>query len=78
LEDRADWEVCGETDNGEKAVNMAEQLNPDVIIMDVSMPVMGGLEAAREISNLTAHIPVLMFTLLTTGFGHFAENAVTF
>lgn len=63
LETRTDWEICAEADNGEKAVTLAEQLSPDIIIMDVSMPVMSGLEATRKISILNANIPVLVFTM---------------
>jgi DNA-binding NarL/FixJ family response regulator len=48
---RADWEVCGEATNGRMAVDMARELNPDVIVMDITMPVMSGLEAAREIAK---------------------------
>jgi DNA-binding NarL/FixJ family response regulator len=63
LETRADWEICAEAENGGKAVSLAEQLNPDAIIMDVSMPVMSGLEATREISSLNANIRILIFTM---------------
>jgi DNA-binding NarL/FixJ family response regulator len=63
LEKHADWEICAEAENGEKAVSLAEQLNPDAIIMDVSMPVMSGLEATREIASLNANIRILIFTM---------------
>jgi DNA-binding NarL/FixJ family response regulator len=63
LETHADWEICAEAENGQKAVRLAEQLNPDAIIMDVSMPVMSGLEATREISSLNANIRILIFTM---------------
>jgi DNA-binding NarL/FixJ family response regulator len=63
LESHPEWEICGEAENGRKAVSLARELNPDVIIMDVSMPLMNGLEATREISNLDAKIPVLVFTM---------------
>ena len=63
LETHADWEICAEAENGEKAVSLAEQLNPDAIIMDISMPVMSGLEATREISSLNANIRILIFTM---------------
>jgi DNA-binding NarL/FixJ family response regulator len=63
LETHAGWEICAEAENGEKAVSLAEQLNPDAIIMDVSMPIMSGLEATLEISSLNANIPILVFTM---------------
>jgi DNA-binding NarL/FixJ family response regulator len=56
-----DWEVCGEATNGKLAVEMARELNPDLIVMDITMPVMSGLEASREIAkhNLKSKILVL-------------------
>jgi len=48
LEVKPDWEICGEAANGQEAVRMAQELSPDVIIMDVTMPVMSGFEAADE------------------------------
>ena len=43
----AECDIVGEAQNGQEAVDAAEQLRPDLLLMDVSMPVMGGLEAAR-------------------------------
>jgi len=56
-----DWEVCGEATNRKLAVEMARELNPDLIVMDITMPVMSGLEASREIAkhNLRSKILVL-------------------
>lgn len=48
---RAGWEVCGEATNGQEAVEQVRQLNPDVIVLDITMPVLNGLEAARLISK---------------------------
>lgn len=63
LETRPEWEICGEAENGQEAVRLAEELNPDAIVMDVSMPTMNGLEATREIARRKANIPVLIFTM---------------
>ena len=63
LETRPGWEICGEAENGQEAVRLAEELNPEAIIMDVSMPTMNGLEATREIARRKANIPVLIFTM---------------
>jgi DNA-binding NarL/FixJ family response regulator len=63
LESKPEWEICGEASNGQQAVRMAQELTPDVIIMDVTMPVMSGFEAADEISRLPIGSRVLFFTM---------------
>jgi DNA-binding NarL/FixJ family response regulator len=60
---RSDWSVCAEASNGQEAVEKALQFQPDVIIMDVTMPVMNGLEAARQIAKARPHIPVILFSM---------------
>jgi DNA-binding NarL/FixJ family response regulator len=54
LNDCSGWEVCGEANDGEEAVEKVRELNPDFILLDVSMPGMNGLEAARMIRQITA------------------------
>jgi DNA-binding NarL/FixJ family response regulator len=51
LSEHQDWEVCGEAVDGVETVAKAQQLAPDVVILDFAMPVMNGLDAAREISK---------------------------
>jgi two-component system, NarL family, nitrate/nitrite response regulator NarL len=63
LQSRPDWEICGEASNGTVAVQMAQELQPDAIIMDITMPLTNGLAATREISSLGIKAPVLMFTM---------------
>jgi DNA-binding NarL/FixJ family response regulator len=46
LQSRPDWEICGEAVDGHDAVRLAQELHPDVIVMDITMPRMSGLEAA--------------------------------
>jgi DNA-binding NarL/FixJ family response regulator len=58
-----EWELCGEASNGQEAVQLAESLKPEVIIMDVSMPVLNGLEATRIITDVLPEIKVLLLTL---------------
>jgi DNA-binding NarL/FixJ family response regulator len=67
LEAKPEWEICGEAANGQEAVRMALELGPDVIIMDVTMPVMSGFEAADEISRLPISSRVLFFTMHDSG-----------
>jgi len=60
---RPDWEICGEAVNGQEAIKLAEELRPDAIIMDITMPVMSGLEAARQITRNQNSAPILIFTM---------------
>jgi DNA-binding NarL/FixJ family response regulator len=57
------WEVCGEAQNGQEAIAKAAELKPDLIIMDLAMPVMDGMRASREISAAMPDVPILMHTL---------------
>src|SRR6202030_2161162 len=64
LSARPDWEICGEAVNGQEAIKLAETLRPDAIIMDITMPIMSGLEAARQITrNNNNSAPILIFTM---------------
>jgi two-component system chemotaxis response regulator CheY len=54
--------VCEEAGNGYEAIVKAQQIHPDLIILDLSMPQMNGLEAAQELQRLMPAIPLLMFT----------------
>ena len=66
LETEADFEVVGEADNGRDAVVLAERLDPDVILMDLVMPEMDGIEATREICARRADASVLVLTSFGT------------
>src|SRR6266446_3527002 len=48
----ADFEVCGEAENGREAIEKAQELHPDLIVLDLSMPVMNGIDAARVLRRL--------------------------
>ena len=63
IEEKQGWEVCGEADNGASAIEFFRKLRPDAVVIDFSMPVMNGLEAAREISRIDPTIPLLMCTM---------------
>jgi DNA-binding NarL/FixJ family response regulator len=62
LEREDDIEVAGEAPNGAEAVVLAERLNPDVAIMDISMPIMGGIEATKRIKAVRPATAVLILT----------------
>jgi DNA-binding NarL/FixJ family response regulator len=63
LQSRPDWEIAGEANNGAEAVDMAQKIHPDAIIMDITMPVMNGLEATRQITKMGLSSPVVIFTM---------------
>src|SRR5258707_6680194 len=54
-------EVCAQAKNGEEAVEKSRQLSPDLIILDVSMPVLGGIEAAQQIRVFLPDVPILFY-----------------
>lgn len=56
------WQVCGETDNGIEAVQLARRLRPDIVVLDALLPRLSGVEAARRIIAERAHTEVLVFT----------------
>ncbi len=58
----ADFEICGEAENGREAIEKAQELRPDLIVMDLSMPVMNGIEAARVLKNLMPTVPLIIFS----------------
>jgi DNA-binding NarL/FixJ family response regulator len=62
LED-AGWQVCGEARNGEEAVEKVYKLQPDLAILDISMPVMNGLQAAQAIREHAPEIKIALFTM---------------
>lgn len=66
LERQCGWEVCGEAADGREAIQKAQQLKPDLVVLDLSMPVMNGLEAARELKRLSPSLPLVMFTTFNT------------
>jgi len=63
LQEQADMEVIGEADSGRAAVELAYRLAPDVIIMDISMPVMNGIEATRRIVAKAPQIKIIALTM---------------
>ncbi|GAC1673603.1 MAG: hypothetical protein NVS9B4_28010 [Candidatus Acidiferrum sp.] len=60
---RPDWEICGEATDGREAVRAVQRLRPDVIILDITMPEMSGLQAAVHMSKLGLHSRILIFTM---------------
>jgi DNA-binding NarL/FixJ family response regulator len=69
LEQGGAWEVCGEAADGREAIKQAQRLKPDLVVLDLSMPVMNGLEAAHELKRLLPSLPLVMFTTFDTPSG---------
>jgi DNA-binding NarL/FixJ family response regulator len=62
LEEEREFRVCGEAIDGFDAINKAEHLKPDLIIIDASMPRMNGIEAAAKLKKLLPETPIILFT----------------
>jgi len=63
LESHAEWEVCAEAQDGREAVEYASRLKPDVLLLDIGMPNLNGLDAARQILALTPEARILILTV---------------
>jgi DNA-binding NarL/FixJ family response regulator len=60
---RPDWNICGEATSGKEAIDAVRNLTPDIVILDITMPGMSGLEAAPHILNQGAGCRILIFTM---------------
>jgi DNA-binding NarL/FixJ family response regulator len=70
LEGHAEWEVCAEAKDGREAVEYADKLKPDVLLLDIGMPNLNGLDAARQILAMTPDARILILTV------HHSEQVV--
>jgi CheY-like chemotaxis protein len=70
------WTVCGEAEDGKDGVEKFQELKPDVVLLDLSMPDMTGIEAAQQMSASNPTIPLILFTILDIeGLGAAAHKA---
>ena len=67
IEQMTDWVVCGEAENGQVAIEKVRDLHPDLVVLDMSMPVMNGLDAARQITKASPQLPLILFTISASG-----------
>lgn len=58
----SDFEVCGEADNGRDAILKAQEVAPDLIVTDLSMPLMNGLEETSTLKKLMPEVPVIIYS----------------
>lgn len=63
IEPHAGWEICGEATTGLEALERTEMLRPDLVVLDVSMPGLNGLEVAHRISQKLPDVRILLFTM---------------
>jgi len=70
------FEICGEAVNGAEALEKAAALRPDLIILDLSMPLMNGIEAASQLKNKVPNIPVVIYTMLEDVLGKSLANTL--
>jgi DNA-binding NarL/FixJ family response regulator len=63
LQSHEGWEVCGEAKDGRQAVEMARQLNPDVVILDIGMPILNGLAATRQLAQQNPRQKMIVLTI---------------
>jgi len=65
FETQEDFDLCAEAENGEEAIALAIKHRPDLIILDIAMPVMNGIDAAREIKQVLLGVSIILFTQYT-------------
>jgi len=70
LETQIDLEVCGEAVDGVDAVEKAKELKPDLVVLDLVMPRMNGIEAASVIKGMLPQVPIVLFTLYGEAVGN--------
>ena len=63
IESHPGWGVCGESTNGLEALEQTKALKPDLVVLDVSMPILNGLEVAHRISRSMPEVKILLFTM---------------
>jgi two-component system, NarL family, nitrate/nitrite response regulator NarL len=63
FEGERDFEVCGEVEDGQQAIVAATCLHPDLVVLDISMPVMNGFDAARVLRALMPTLPLILYSV---------------
>jgi DNA-binding NarL/FixJ family response regulator len=70
------FEVCGEVSNGVEAIDKAKELQPDLVLLDLVMPRLNGIEAASVIKRMTPSVHLILFTLKVDGLGKSLASAI--
>lgn len=70
------WTVCGEAESGWSGIRKFQELKPDLVLLDLAMPDINGIEVARMMSSLDRTVPIILFTVLNLdGLERAARNA---
>jgi DNA-binding NarL/FixJ family response regulator len=59
-----EWTICGEAETGRAGIRQFQKLKPDLVLIDLAMPDINGIEAARRMSVLNPRVPLILFTIL--------------
>ena len=70
LEAKTDFIVCGEAQDGTKAIEEAKKLNPDLVILDLALPMLNGVEAASILKTELPGVKIVAFTMYASELGH--------
>ena len=76
FEARTDYEICGEAANGAEAVSKALELKPDLILLDVAMPMLNGVEVASVLAGSMPDLPIVLYTMYSEMLGLSLATAV--
>ena len=76
LEARTDYEICGEAANGVEAVGKALELKPDLVLLDVAMPMLNGVEVASVLAGAMPDLPIVIYTMYSEMLGLSLATAV--
>ena len=63
LRDKHEWDICGYAENGREAIAQVRNLSPDIVILDLLMPVMNGFEAATEIRDIAPSTKIIFYSI---------------
>ena len=76
FEARTDYEICGEAANGAEAVSKTLELKPDLILLDVAMPLLNGVEVASVLAGSMPELPIVLYTMYNEMLGLSLANVV--
>lgn len=70
------YQICGEANDGAEGIQKAKELNPDLILLDLAMPRMNGIEAASVLKSTMPKVPIVLFTMYNEALGRSLASAV--